>query len=761
MDVTLSTVAFSPSGLSPGAGCIAATLSSNMDLCLWAAVKNCLKGEWKMIFDVITFLLDKLLSSDPQGQGNKTAQVLKAQIVSIVWSQPCDFGYSPAPDANSSLLIAGNRSGSLIFLRYCQDGQNVDLIDSLQVSDRWITHIAVTEWNTTEPGRCESYLAYGTADGSIGIVKLTQQLSHPPAGNGNSIALTSEKSSLLVHEPDQMGITALQWVTFPNLNRILIHCTPGSIHLHYPLVPSAPSFPPALSTWHTHTLRLKTYRASSTSSALHLPSSISYLSLRDALLVTISDGSVHVIRGVASGEPCLVFGREDVASPMSEGETETEAETAGGSGSSGAPGTMAGPERRDLTTALLSRNMRSTFVRTEHGDVDKHDVNKITGMAGYDPSNGMFIWSYEVHRPGDFSYKHDAKQKSTIAVAKLWDQALVENNGGNEDEIENEIVVQNLRSTLASIKARQAPLDVLRAVLFSFRNGKRLNVVHDRILEVLKHGVDNALPDVIAEPFEGQTSASSRKWKGKGREKSGARGTDEEEREKRMRNVLRKSLSKHLFGWDLVLNWRMRLGLADHIWKLSDTAEKRAACGTVAQALLSVITQHTYRTLVRHMINATPFLTPADVPFARHLVLLVQSLEGTPPAGLVAEGRELLDLVKDITVDEEEVKERCPACGLEVPFTNVRGAVCANGHMWTRCSITTFILSTAYVRTCIGCCRKAFLAPSAVALLHESGNPEEARLQHLPGVARGWVVEELLEAVRRCLFCGNAFVCIV
>jgi len=33
--------------------------------------------------------------------------------------------------------------------------------------------------------------------------------------------------------------------------------------------------------------------------------------------------------------------------------------------------------------------------------------------------------------------------------------------------------------------------------------------------------------------------------------------------------------------------------------------------------------------------------------------------------------------------------------------------------------------------------------------------------QSLPVVAQGWVVEELLEAVKNCLFCGNGFVVIL
>lgn len=37
--------------------CILATLSSNMDLTLWTAAKNCLKGEWTKVRSTATALL--------------------------------------------------------------------------------------------------------------------------------------------------------------------------------------------------------------------------------------------------------------------------------------------------------------------------------------------------------------------------------------------------------------------------------------------------------------------------------------------------------------------------------------------------------------------------------------------------------------------------------------------------------------------------------------------------------------------------------
>lgn len=65
-----------------------------------------------------------------------------------------------------------------------------------------------------------------------------------------------------------------------------------------------------------------------------------------------------------------------------------------------------------------------------------------------------------------------------------------------------------------------------------------------------------------------------------------------------------------------------------------------------------------------------------------------------------------------------------------------------------RCSITSFLLVTPAVRTCIGCTRKALLP--AVHLGQGAAVP--ARMSD------SWIVEVLLEACRCCLFCGNRFI---
>jgi len=164
-----------------------------------------------------------------------------------------------------------------------------------------------------------------------------------------------------------------------------------------------------------------------------------------------------------------------------------------------------------------------------------------------------------------------------------------------------------------------------------------------------------------------------------------------------------------------------------------------------------------------------------ELPFISRIV--VQSLLAGSPADLSQEGQFLSSLIQPLaeasaspstsahqtadpslasTSSQDNISrmltEGCPACGLAVPLENITSARCGNGHTWPRCSVTVFILSTSWVRTCIGCSRKAFLPPSMM-------NKEIG--QSLPVVAQGWVVEELLEAVKNCLFCGNGFVVIL
>ena len=92
--------------------------------------------------------------------------------------------------------------------------------------------------------------------------------------------------------------------------------------------------------------------------------------------------------------------------------------------------------------------------------------------------------------------------------------------------------------------------------MFSLRDGKRLNAVHGEILHIL--GDDIPCSDEIVAFFDSESVWS--KWKGKGRARTG------QIVQASVRSWFRQSVARHLFGWDAVMSWRLRLSLADHIW---------------------------------------------------------------------------------------------------------------------------------------------------------------------------------------------------
>jgi hypothetical protein len=98
-----------------------------------------------------------------------------------------------------------------------------------------------------------------------------------------------------------------------------------------------------------------------------------------------------------------------------------------------------------------------------------------------------------------------------------------------------------------------APLDILRPILFSMSNGKRLDMIHGKVLDVLSRGV--TVPSDMKVDIGPELGEST--WKGKGRANV---------LESNIKESFGKSISRHLFGWDAVTAWRVKLGLADYVW---------------------------------------------------------------------------------------------------------------------------------------------------------------------------------------------------
>ncbi|KAJ7843105.1 putative zinc-finger of transcription factor IIIC complex-domain-containing protein [Mycena olivaceomarginata] len=569
----------------------------------------------------------------------------------------------------------------------------VELIETVSVSEQWVVCIGISSWAVLGPGKCDAYIAYATDDGVVGVIKIRQTLETTPAtspfGLNLSIKVTVEGFPYEICPPDQRPCSALEWVEVPG-SLILVYHKVGVVHLW-----RSPSFNRRLvrSAHPPHRAPTDGRRN------VAVPSLVRYTlhPRRDALMICLFDGSFHLVHNVSS-DPSWTPSDPDDA----------------------------------ISTQKLSATARSIFTRVEPGAVDAELENRISAMTSYDGS-ATVTWVHEACRPADFSYKHDAKHTSIFLVARMW------------DDTDDEALLQDLTNVLqySRFSSGLSPPHLLRSIFFHL-HPRKLNELHSRVLDILRPNFDS----------DHTASISIAPWTG--------------ELIPEMRREFRESLARHLYGWDVMLSLRMRLALADFAWKASEDAEKRDMCGAIAQNAPQHHLAPRLRTIMRHLAATMHCLKFSQTIFNHKktsqrttspssLRLVVQSLLPGSPSDLTSEGEHLSSVLQTVVPADSEVfmglNEACPACKAEVPLQDITAAVCPRGHTWLRCSITTFILATPRVRTCVGCSRKAFLPLSR--------RDPATTANWLPEAGRGWVVEELLEAVNRCLFCGNSFVSVL
>lgn len=104
--------------------------------------------------------------------------------------------------------------------------------------------------------------------------------------------------------------------------------------------------------------QLKTQKLSAGSSSLHPASAIQYIRRLDALVVTLFDGSFHVLHRLSTDPSLSPGSSEDL-----------------------------------VISERISQAVRSVFVRSEQ-NVDFGAMNRITGLASYDGC-ATFIWLQE------------------------------------------------------------------------------------------------------------------------------------------------------------------------------------------------------------------------------------------------------------------------------------------------------------------------------------------------------------------------------
>nr|GAT46332.1 predicted protein [Mycena chlorophos] len=619
------------------------------------------------------------------GQESNAVRAIRSQVTSIHWSQQADFGIRPAA-LDGSLLVAGTRAGMLLLLRYRAPG--LELLKALSVSDQWIVRVAVSPWRISQLGKCQATVAFTTDDGAVSLVNIEQTLEDAPSASMFGFPYTIRLSIL-----DDTVEEIFSKDSRPARGLLWIELPKAELVLVFAKSGSVGLCRPSASGPWTGTRQFtlrQTPKLSAGTSCFSPTTGLVYLPHKDVLLISLADGSVHALHKI-SEEPSW--------------DAPTEA----------------------LSSDSLSRFVRATFVRTEPPRTadEEPSVQRVSGMASYDDGASV-ISLHEAVYPADFSYLHDARHNNLFIVSRLWETT--------EEDDGVAATVQNLSDLLNSAQAAAGftPAHLLRPTFLAL-HPPRLQAEDD-------HGLHEQLLAVLAEIREDDTtSIMIHPWTG---------GLTTE-----MRREFRGSLTRHLFGWNGLLRLRLSLGVADFLWKSSDTEERRTSSGIVASSLVFSLSHGFVRTIIRHLIAAATCLQQSDMPFVLRMVMHTLLADQSVPEDLKEEGQILAHKMTEIipgTLAEvaNGLNESCPACRVNIPFTEVTSAVCERGHHWGRCSITTFILSSPSVRTCVGCGRKAFLPPST----------NEAGSSSLPPSAQGWVVEELLEAVKRCLFCGNSFI---
>ncbi|KAI0272725.1 transcription factor IIIC subunit delta N-term-domain-containing protein [Gloeopeniophorella convolvens] len=704
LDISIKSIAASPSFLTAEAGCVLAIISTNLELSLWCSLKDQLAGQWVQLQDATPFLKSLAVMKED----SHLQQTLQAQVLCSSWSRQPDLGGAPSVICDNSLLALGNKAGSVLLLRFTDEhetGRHLEHVRTVDICEQWITHLTWLPWTRIGPNQSEAFLVYGASDGSVGLVKVTR--AHRAGSNdasypGTLIPTTDVallKSSICDFE--DRDITGLACIGLPNTRPVVVILRPGVVQL-----------------WkETHTNNLWSGLRSFAlrrqcilrgSSALYPTSGLLYAPKHDAIVLSLFDGSFHAIYGIST-------------SPAVDALQDSQPSLG-------------------LSSSDLSSMSRTVFLQTEGGTVPHAEMNRISGMTSFGDFPTV-AWTHEKSTPSDFSYKHEAKHNSTLVVARLGD-----------DESDDD-VLKMVTKIISEAKAFSgiAPIYALYPLLFCLGRDGVLTRLHSRLLLDLRSSVEDGSAAITTAPLPSNPSSDNHQW-------------------------FCESITNHLFGSDSLLQLRLKLATADFCWRSATGKDVQGEFGALAQVLLSAISHRVLRALVRHVDLVAHSLTQDDTPFVLRVVIQCM-LPGAPPE-LSAEAQNLANKITASYPTGSDapgsLQEKCPACGVEVPLDDITTAVCSNKHRWARCSITSFILSTTKVRTCLGCRRKAFLPP--VQLRNQEEGEQDQMMDvdasgdsaaEAPGSERlspaecGWVVKELLKAVRRCLFCGNRFVTLI
>lgn len=328
----------------------------------------------------------------------------------------------------------------------------------------------------------------------------------------------------------------------------------------------------------------------------------------------------------------------------------------------------------------------------------------ISGVIGADHA-GAFGWFYECRRPNDFSYKLDSQHISFLGLACLRGSKLLLLNH----------ISSHLSATSDAVASYSMPLK-LRETLIYLNHHLITDDEMNHIWDMLQKIPVKALLEFQSSVFSENSQDA---------------------------------LFLTLFQNPPFSFLRFRLTITNCLLSLNfNDSPVRDYCDQLIQSA-----SRSYMQAVLQQLQSRGSHKGSDDDenfVLRWLVLCHTSGDILRREATAAADR--MGIRKEISTRNTKICEFCPACHVLIPVDFENEAVCENGHRWQRCSITSFILATPNVRTCVGCRRKTLL-PGSLKL------PSDLEDQDLlPSLARSGFVNDLLEAVHWCIYCENRFV---
>ncbi|KAG9042556.1 hypothetical protein FS837_010698 [Tulasnella sp. UAMH 9824] len=454
MDVMFKAACWSPTGISKDGFSLLAILTSNLEISIYEPSRNHLKGAWNKVQDVTETLKQYFQAKfDPKEVKDRTAaKILVAQAQALAWSEaPPINGNRGGGFEKDSLLAVGNRGGTVVFLRSKTEALELEVVAAHTFTTQWIVRLSWSSWSAGNNGEAWSLLACALPDGSIQQLKVNLSPENDGASNVTVQHLAGEPCSRV----DRRGITAMAWADVPGKESLLVYNKPGTIHIWS-------------QTLGLRTLVLERQAVCAGSSALVPAIGIVYDGGRDSVIVSLSDSTLHIVYQ-ASRNPTL--------SPPQPSESSS------------------GTSISSINLSLASRSFSYIAEKLEsQRSLDAGDLAATSGLTAFDDF-GTMAWFAEMIRPQDLDYKPSARRKSTLIVARLYD-----------DDPNGEVLLNYVKKVLDTPRYGQPPVARVRTALLHLRNPTRFTAVREGLLSMLSK---NDMTEGIGHSFEMATPSTS------------------------------------------------------------------------------------------------------------------------------------------------------------------------------------------------------------------------------------------------------------